>query len=105
VFTFSQGQIASHGREVIMGLPKVVNDALDRVIRRAIDDRDFRQRLLAEPLAAGGEVVGGVPKGVRLRFIEKPPDLDALIVLPDAASAAELNEQELDYAAGGEGEE
>jgi hypothetical protein len=88
-----------------MALPEQVDRALSRVLRRAAEDGAFRQRLLATPIEAIREEVGTVPPQLRIKFIEKPEDLDALIVLPDADSRRVLSTEELDYAAGGDGPE
>ncbi|MEO5816988.1 MAG: hypothetical protein ABIT20_17095 [Gemmatimonadaceae bacterium] len=56
---------------------------LARVLTRSAVDPEFRRRLLSDPGAAVAEVVGeAFPEGWRIRFIEQPADLDALIVLP-----------------------
>jgi hypothetical protein len=77
--------------------------ALSRVLQRAAVDLAFRQQLLHEPRAAIKAAFGLViPDQVRLRFIEKDPALDALVVLPDIASAdGELSDDELTTVAGG----
>jgi hypothetical protein len=56
---------------------------LARVLTRSAVDVDFRRRLLSDPHTAVVEVIGkALPDGFRIRFIEQPTDLDALIVLP-----------------------
>ncbi len=66
---------------------------LARVLTRSAVDAEFRRRLLSDPNAAVAEVIGDAfPNGFRVRFIEQPADLDALIVLPhvidDSAAAS-----------------
>ncbi|MGH7461227.1 MAG: hypothetical protein ACREMA_09395 [Longimicrobiales bacterium] len=57
--------------------------AIAEVIRRATVDRAFRDWLLKEPNSALADVLGRpVPSQIRIRCIEKDPDVDALIVLP-----------------------
>jgi hypothetical protein len=77
--------------------------ALDRVLARAATDLDFRKRLLVDPHAALAEVLGRTPGRWRVKFVEKGPDLDALIVLPDLRVGNALADSELDRVAGGEG--
>lgn len=53
------------------------------VMRRAAVDWTFRERLLKEPNDALADVLGRpVPSHIKIRCIEKEPDIDALIVLP-----------------------
>lgn len=77
-------------------------DLLKQVIDRAATDVPFRQRLLATPDSTIYEAFGvRLPAGHRIRFIEKPADLDTLIVLPNVRAAGELTDQDLDAVAGG----
>jgi hypothetical protein len=89
---------------------------LDDVVARATTDRAFRQRLLADPHRAIRDAFGvSVPADFRIRFIERDPDVDALIVLPDLSGSPErakaaaddedgaLSDEELDAVAGGQG--
>ena len=63
--------------------PKSRDAAIAEVIRRATVDRAFRDWLLKEPNSALADVLGRpVPSHIRIRCIEKEPDVDALIVLP-----------------------
>lgn len=77
--------------------------ALEAVVARATTDREFRQWLLRDPKEAIREAFGiHIPPGVRIQFIERHPDLDALIVLPDfKRSDAELSDADLENVAGG----
>jgi hypothetical protein len=54
------------------------------VATRATTDQAYRQRLLADPSAATLEHTGvPVPPSVRIKFIERDPDVDFVFVLPD----------------------
>lgn len=57
---------------------------LELVIQKAIIDPEFRKELLSDPVRAI-ELAFDVhlPAGLRLRFIEKDPDVDVMVVLPD----------------------
>lgn len=85
-----------------MPSPKQKNDDLMReVIERATTDREFRARLLADPAAAIRHAFGVIlPHNYRIRFMEKPVELDALIVLPPFGQG-ELDEEDLENVAGG----
>ncbi|HEX6745980.1 MAG TPA: hypothetical protein VF092_01610 [Longimicrobium sp.] len=77
----------------------------ERVADRAAHDPEFRHALLTDPARALRETLGiTLPAGYRVRFVERPRDLDALVVLPDPArDTDELSEDELEEAAGGDG--
>jgi hypothetical protein len=81
---------------------KKTDDLLKEVMERAATDREFRARLLADPVAAIRVAFGVIlPHNYRIKFMERPRDLDALIVLPDAGGRGELDEDDLDLVAGG----
>lgn len=81
---------------------KKTDDLLKEVLQRAATDREFRTRLLADPVAAIRMAFGVIlPHHFRIKFIERPRDLDALIVLPDVGGRGELDEDDLDLVAGG----
>jgi hypothetical protein len=81
---------------------KKSEDLLKEVLERAATDKEFRARLLAEPVSAIRMAFGVIlPHNYRIRFIERPRDLDALIVLPDVGGRGELDEDDLDLVAGG----
>jgi hypothetical protein len=81
---------------------KKTDDLLKEVLERAATDREFRVRLLADPVGAIRMAFGVIlPHNYRIRFMERPKDLDALIVLPDAGGKGELDEEDLDLVAGG----
>lgn len=69
---------------------------------RARHDAGFRARLVADPHAAAAEAGVALAPWVRVRFVEKPAELDQLVYLPDpAAVPLELTEEELEAVAGG----
>lgn len=84
-----------------------------QVLDRAASDTTFRGRLLAEPHAAIRDAFGvQVPESFRLKFVERTPDIDALVVLPNVVSSrvvapdtagthGELDEASLETVAGG----
>lgn len=72
------------------------------ILSRAASDPAFRRRLLEEPRGALRSAFGiELPPGFRLKVIEKDPDTDVLLVLPDPHPGEELSEEELDAVAGG----
>ena len=80
--------------------PRKTDDLLREVIDRATTDREFRTRLLADPASAIRHAFGVIlPHNYRIRFIERPRELDALIVLPSMGE--ELDEDDLEQVAGG----
>ena len=82
---------------------------LKAVLKRATTDRTFRQQLLEDPRAAIEREFGiRIPPEYRLRFIERDPDVDALVVLPDlrpdsadGSDDGELSDDDLEDVAGG----
>ena len=77
--------------------------ALHDAVLRATTDMVFRSRLLTDPGAAIYDAFGvRLPASHRVRFMEKPADVDTLIVLPDLDMGVELDDDDLDAAAGGE---
>ncbi len=75
----------------------------DVVMTPAATDPAFRRRLLIEPREAIRDTFGvEVPAGLTLRFIEKDPDVELMLVLPDLIDPdAPLDETRLDGVAGG----
>jgi hypothetical protein len=82
-----------------------IKKLLHLVTLRATTDPAFRKRLLADPGAAVYAEFGvTLPGGQRIRFMEKPADVDTLIVLPDPLTPGnELDDDDLDAVAGGDG--
>ena len=75
---------------------------LEIITARSKADPAFRRLLLSDPKRAIHEALNvRVPDDFRIRFIEKEPGLDALIVLPDVREADELSESDLDVVVGG----
>lgn len=75
---------------------------LTDILTRAAQDRTFRVALLDEPKSAIYGAFGmQVPAAYRIRFIERGPDVDSLIVLPDLKAEGELTDDELEEVAGG----
>lgn len=77
--------------------------ALDSIVARATVDRAFRQQLLVDPRRAIRNELGlTIPSHFRIKFIERGPDLDALVVLPDFREGVEeLTDDELEAVSGG----
>ncbi len=77
--------------------------ALDSIVARATIDRAFRQKLLADPRRAIRDELGlTIPSHFRIKFMERGPELDALVVLPEFREGAEeLSEDDLEAVAGG----
>jgi hypothetical protein len=73
------------------------------IISRATVDPAFRAQLVADPGGAFVTATGApLPDDFRIRFIEKDPGVDMLIVLPDLVPAdPELSVEELEQVAGG----
>jgi hypothetical protein len=76
---------------------------LAQIAERAATDADFRRRLLVDPGPTIERDLGvRLPANFKIRFVEKDPGLDALIVLPDLARPGnELSDEDLDAVAGG----
>ena len=77
--------------------------ALQAILDRAAIDRAFRDRLLNDPRDAIFEAFGVmIPATFRIRFVEREPGVDALVVLPDLVSpSGELSDDQLETVAGG----
>ena len=57
---------------------------LELVIQKATLDPEFRRRLISDPTTAIAIAFGmQLPPDFRLKFIEKDPDVDVMVVLPD----------------------
>jgi len=77
--------------------------ALESILNRASTDVEFRRRLLDDPRGAIFDAFGvAIPSTFRIKFIERGPGVDALVVLPDLAThSAELTDDELESVSGG----
>jgi len=80
-------------------------EVLTAVLARAETDVAFRQQLLTNPHRAIHDAFGvRVPADLRLRFIERGADVDALVVLPDLrVPLDELSDVDLERVTGGVG--
>lgn len=77
---------------------------LAAVTMRAACDREFRSSLLLDPHLAIRESFAIVlPPTLRLQFVEKPGDVDLLVVLPDLIDDQPLSPGELERVPGGVG--
>lgn len=75
---------------------------LELVMTRAATDRAFRRRLLEDPRCAIRDTFGiEPPRGLTMRFIEKDPGVDLMLVLPDPIDSTEPAAMDLDAVSGG----
>jgi hypothetical protein len=75
----------------------------NRVIERAQRDESFRQRLLDDPKAAiSDELDVEIPDSLEIRVVEEQPE-EVVLVLPAAARAREVTDEQLAGVAGGGG--
>ena len=79
-------------------------ELMDAIIDLAKRDYPFRKALLDEPRPAVYEHFGiQIPESFRIRFIERDPALDAMVVLPplEDSNTDELTDESLEAVAGG----
>jgi hypothetical protein len=76
---------------------------LDAILQRSAIDLAFRRELLTNPRGAIEQAFGVViPRTFNIRFIERDPGVDALVVLPDArGGGGELSDADLEVVSGG----
>ena len=80
---------------------------LSAIMAKAAEDADFRRRLLTDPRNAIYDHFGvRVPDSYSVKFVEREPGVDALVVLPDPrgqgdAESDELSESDLEAITGG----
>ncbi|HET6763773.1 MAG TPA: NHLP leader peptide family RiPP precursor [Longimicrobiaceae bacterium] len=77
---------------------------LASILERSANDREFRQDLISRPDEAIRSAFGiRIPEGYRIKFVERDPSFDSMVVLPDlvATGDAELSLDELEAVAGG----
>ncbi|HEX8691489.1 MAG TPA: NHLP leader peptide family RiPP precursor [Longimicrobium sp.] len=86
-----------------MSSSKMSEKLLEQVVHRAGTDRAFRQQLLADPAGAIHGAYGvALPAGFRIRFVEKDPAFDVVVVLPELCGGDdELSDDDLEKVAGG----
>ena len=79
------------------------SSALAALGERAARDSAFRKKLLKDPHAALRDVTDlSIPPTLKIKFIEKDPNVDVMIVLPDPIlEDGELTEDEVAAVAGG----
>lgn len=84
--------------------PEERRELLNAILDRASFDRGFRQLLIEEPKSAiHGEFGVEIPSSLKVKFIEKDPEIDSLVVLPDFLGDGELSDEDLEAASGGTG--
>ena len=78
---------------------------LQEVLAKSAVNSEFRSGLLSDPRRTLEDTFGQpVPPNLRLKFVEREPDCEAMFVLPDPiAEEHELTPEELAAVAGGEG--
>jgi hypothetical protein len=78
---------------------KLLND----VLTRSASDQTFRSELIKDPHKAVRKATGvTLPQDLKIKFVEQPTDIDALIVLPNFLTVdSELSDAELEAVAGG----
>lgn len=88
-----------------MSLSTAGKNALEKILEKAAQDREFRRGLLEDPRTVIQEAFGvRIPRDFRVKFIEKTPDIDALVVLPDCEDPdGVLDDRDLEHVAGGDG--
>jgi hypothetical protein len=77
-----------------------MSKAWGRIVARALQDVDFKRRLLADPAAVLKKQGVAIPPGVQVRVAE---DTEAVrhLVLPARTGDGELSDEQLAAAAGG----
>ena len=91
-----------------MNLAEAINKRKDmevKVIQKAMEDSDFRAKLLEDPKAALAEVGGkAVPDSINVNIIEEEPNTITIVVPPtptESSENAELSDDALDNVSGG----
>jgi Nitrile hydratase, alpha chain len=75
------------------------------IVRRSLEDEEFRQRLLDDPKGTLEQEIGrGLPEGVQVRVVEESADT-IYLVLPSASAVGEgggsLSDEALEAVSGG----
>ena len=76
--------------------------AWSKVVARAWNDDEFKQRLLGEPEAVMKEAGLDVPEGVSISVVEQQPD-ELRLLLPVRPNDVRLDDEMLEHVAGGFG--
>jgi hypothetical protein len=75
-----------------------------RLMKRSLEDEEFRQSLLADPKGTMEQELGSrLPESVEVRAVEETPEI-IYLVLPSASrvgQGGELSDQELEDVSGG----
>lgn len=75
---------------------------VQEVLARSAVDSEFRAGLLTDPRATLEKAAGKqMPENLRVKFIEKDSDCDAMFVLPDPVATDQLTPEQLEAVAGG----
>ena len=78
------------------------HEKVQNVLARSAVDSEFRTGLLTDPRKTLEQAAGKqIPENLRVKFIEKDGDCDAMFVLPDPVAADELTPEQLEAVAGG----
>ena len=78
------------------------NGKVQELLARSAVDSEFRTALLTDPRTALEQAAGKqIPENLRVKFIEKDADCDAMFVLPDPVATDELTPEQLEAVAGG----
>jgi hypothetical protein len=81
-----------------------LRDAQQNLIRKSMEDEQFRQELLADPKTALERELGSpLPVNVEVVVLENEADKVHLVLPPRTLAGRELSEEELDVLAGGGG--
>jgi hypothetical protein len=82
--------------------PTAEATGLDAITSRAALDPTFRRALLDDPREAIAHTFGIVlPPTLRVKFVEKEPGLDLMVILPDPVAGPMLDATELGSVSGG----
>ena len=87
-------------------MAKWTQQELDRLMAKmtkmAMTDAEFRKELLADATAALEKLAGkALPEGATLKCIEKDPNYQTTLVLPDLVDEEKLDDESLTNVAGG----
>lgn len=87
-----------------MTVPVNREQLLEAILSRSTIDLEFRQLLLDQPKPTIHREFGiQVPTDFTIKFIEKEPQVDSLVVLPDFVGDGELDDDDLEQVCGGDG--